>query len=336
MMTTVLWLTAALLLASGLLLSGGWAAMIRMPGESYRGPLPRLSDEEQALAGGLRNHLNTLTLDIGERNLTRYDQLVHAAHFIETSLAEMGYEAHRQEYQVDDKMVWNIWVEVRGTAKAEEIIVVGSHYDTVPGCPGANDNGSAVAANLELARALSGRRPARTLRFVFFVNEEAPYFMTPAMGSIVYARSCSARSENIIGMLSLETIGCYFHQPGSQKYPPPLSYFYPSAGDFIAFVGNLASRSWVHAVVASFRRHTRFPSEAIAGTQLLPDILRSDHAAFWREGYPALMVTDTANFRYPEFHQPTDTVDRIDLDSLSRVVAGLRRVLEDLARGQSH
>lgn len=327
----MLWLIVAIYCVFFFSLLAAWATMIRMPGRSYRGPLPPPTEEEQTLAQQIEKHLHMLTVQIGERNLARYEQLVRAAEYIETSLAQMGYAVHRQEYQVDGRIVWNIWAETTGRQAAEEIIVLGSHYDTVPGCPGANDNGSAVAANLELARAFSGKPLARTLRFVFFVNEEGPYFMTPAMGSIVYADACAKRGENIVGMLSLETIGCYFQQPSTQNYPPPLRYFYPTTGDFVAFVGNFASRRWVRAVVGTFRRNARFPSQGIAATELLRDIGRSDHRAFWQAGYPALMVTDTANFRYPEFHQPTDTMEHLNLDALSRVVAGLRRVIEDLA-----
>jgi Zn-dependent M28 family amino/carboxypeptidase len=186
---------------------------------------------------------------------------------------------------------------------------------------------------LALARAFAGLAPARTVRFVFFANEEFPYYMTPDMGSLRYAQRCKARNENIVGMITLETIGYYSDAPATQRYPVRLlNYLYPTTGNFIAMVGNRRSRRWVHQVVRAFRR-TNFPSEGIAAPEWLRDIFRSDNAAFWHCGYPALMVTDTANFRYPYYHTSEDTVDKINFTALARVVVGFERALRELAGG---
>jgi len=139
-------------------------------------------------------------------------------------------------------------------------VIVGAHYDAVHGCPAANDNGSGVAGTLELARRFAALKPNRTIRFVFFANEEPPYFQTEQMGSLVYARACRARNENIVAMFSLETIGYFDDTPGSQQYPAPLGMFYPDRGNFIAFVGNLDSADLVRRCVATFRQTTPFPS----------------------------------------------------------------------------
>jgi hypothetical protein len=168
------------------------------------------------------------------------------------------------------------------------------------------------------------------LRFVAFANEERPYYHTETMGSLVYARRCRERDEKITAMLSLETVGYYSDQPGSQKYPPGLGSFYPGAGNFIGFVGNLGSGRLVARCAAGFRRHTAFPCEGARAPAWLPGISWSDHWAFWQVGYPAVMVTDTAPFRYPHYHCATDTPDRIDYDKMARVTAGLGRVIEDL------
>ncbi len=211
-------------------------------------------------------------------------------------------------------------------------MVVGAHYDTVPGCPGANDNGSGVVATLALADAMAGTKAARTLRFVLFVNEEPPHFQTDLMGSRVYARRCRERSENIAGMISLETIGYFRDEPKSQHFPVPgLGLFYPTQGNFIAFVGNFGSRGWVRATVGSFRRHAAFPCEGAALPGFVPGVGWSDHWAFYQEGYPALMVTDTAPFRYPHYHEPTDTPDRVDTERMARIVQAMERVVLDLA-----
>ena len=187
-----------------------------------------------------------------------------------------------------------------------------------------------MAATLALARAFAGRHGERTLRLVFFVNEEPPHFQTASMGSWVHARRCRQRGEKVVAMLSLETIGYFSDEAGSQRYPAPFSLFYPSTGDFIAFVGNYASRRLVREVVGSFRRRARFPSEGGALPGFIPGIGWSDHWAFWQEGYPALMVTDTAPFRYPYYHSVYDTPDRLDYDRMARVVSGLEGVVEDL------
>ena len=195
----------------------------------------------------------------------------------------------------------------RGRSTPSEIVIVGGHYDSVAGCPGANDNASGTAAVLALARLFATSAPARTLRFAAFTNEEPPHFQTDAMGSRVCALNCRARSENVVAMLSLETIGFYSDAEGSQSYPPPFSLFYPSKGNFIAFVGNVGSRGLVRRAIRTFRERTPFPSEGAALPGFVPGVGWSDHWSFWREGYQAIMVTDTAPFRYPHYHTARPT-----------------------------
>jgi len=311
--------------------------MIRMPGKSHRGPLPPLSDDEKAIAAELRRDVAKLASEIGARSGLNPKMLAKAADFIEEELKAAGYEVKRQAFLVDRETYWNLEAELRGTEGTrggDEIVVVGAHYDSVDegGCPGANDNASGVAAVLALARRFAGQKPSRTLRFVAFANEEPPYFFSKNMGSRAYARGCRERGENVVAMFSLETIGYYTDRPGSQKYPPPLSLFYPSTGNFIAFVGNLSSRKLVHTAIASFRTHAAFPSDGIAAPWWIPGIFWSDHWSFWKEGYPALMITDTAPFRYPYYHTADDTADKLDYERTARVVAGLRKVVEDLTK----
>jgi hypothetical protein len=142
----------------------------------------------------------------------------------------------------------NIIAEIRGVSRPEEIVLVGAHYDSVFDCPAANDNGSGVAAILELTRMLAGLKLSRTVRFVAFTNEEPPFFRSEDMGSTRYARLCREQNQNIVAMLSLETIGCYTDAPGSQKYPWPFNLLYPSRGNFVSFVGNSHSRALVRNV----------------------------------------------------------------------------------------
>jgi hypothetical protein len=318
-------------LAALAILAWGTSWMIKMPGQSHTGPLPPLTEAERVLSDDLRRHVSVLADEIGERNVFLSAELDRSAAYLQEVLRGLGFEAGSQPFEVGKHSVRNLEAELPGGGKKNEIVVVGAHYDSVVGTPGANDNGSGVAAMLELARLLKDSRPARTIRFVAFVNEEPPFFQTRDMGSFHYARRCRKRDENVVAMLSLETIGYYSDEPGSQKYPPLVSFFYPDRGDFIAFVGNVGSRKLVRRVVESFRQHARFPSEGAALPGVVPGVAWSDHWSFWRQGFPALMVTDTAPFRYPHYHLETDTLDKIDFERLARVVAGLERVVRDLA-----
>lgn len=308
------------------------AMQLKMPGTSFSGPLPELTDDERALAKILRDDVEQLAGTIGDRNIPRYRQLVAAAECVETQLRKAGYQPRRQSFQAKGTPCDNIEAELTGGRQAEEIVVVGAHYDTNPGTPGADDNGSGVAALLALARRLAAARPERTLRFVAFANEEAPYFQTELMGSLVYARGCRERKENVVAMLSLETMGYYSDEAGSQKYPLPFSMFYPSTGNFIGFIGNLDSGDLVKQVVAKFRATARFPSEGSALPDQFDGVGWSDHWSFWQAGYPAVMVTDTALFRNPHYHAAEDTPDKLDYERMARVVGGLDHVVRDLAK----
>ncbi len=323
----------ALFLCGGLLLAMvlGTGYMMSMPGRSFPGPLPALSAEEVLLSARLERHVRMLAEEIGERNLARYDSLEASVRYLEQAFREMGYAVAVQEFVVDEKKVKNLEIELRGKSRAGEMVIVGAHYDSVFGCPGANDNATGTAALLEIARVMAGRKLPRTVRFVAFVNEEPPFFQTRQMGSRVYARRARQRSEKIVAMLSLETIGYYSEAKGSQRYPFPFNLFYPSTGNFIGFVSNLSSRKLIRQVIGSFREHAKFPSEGVAAPGWITGIGWSDHWAFWQEGYPAVMVTDTAPFRYPHYHAPDDMPDKIDYGRLARVVAGLAAVVNDLA-----
>ncbi|HXJ53505.1 MAG TPA: M28 family peptidase [Burkholderiales bacterium] len=291
-----------------------------MPGTSHAGPLPPLSDEERALAERLRRHVFTLAKT--ERNT----DLETPARYIADAFAAHGLKAEFQRFESGGRTVSNIEVSPSGPA----LVVVGAHYDTVPGSPGADDNASGVAALIELAGLVG--KAGLPIRFVAFANEELPYFMGPEMGSWVSARRSRERNEPLRGMLSLEMLGCYRDDPGSQRYPPPLSFIYPNRGNFIGFVGDVGARTLVRESISLFRKHARFPSEGVAAPAFVPGIMRSDHASFRDQGFPALMVTDTAYNRNPRYHKASDTPDTLDYERLARVTLGLASVLRDLAR----
>ncbi len=328
---------AMALLRIGILLAalaGALGHATRMPGRSHAGSLPPLTEEESAMRDRMREDLRRLAGEIGERHIGRLPALRAAEALIEDAFAQAGYAPVSQPFEARGTTVRNIEIELTGTRDPDEIVVIGAHYDTVPGSPGANDNGSGVVALLEMARQFAGHSFPRTIRFVAFVNEEPPFYQTPEMGSWVYARRARERREDIVAMMSLETIGCYRDEPGTQQYPFPFNWFYPDTGNFIAFVGNVRSRRLVRRTLADFRSHTAFPSEGVAAFGFLPGLGWSDHWSFWRHGYPALMVTDTALFRYAHYHSPADTPDRVDVERMARVVAGLVRVARQWAGGE--
>jgi hypothetical protein len=333
----MLWILCGLLILLGVVVIMAWWKMIRMPGKGHQGPLPAADEQLLCLAAELRQDVTHLAEEIGERNVLRHPkELAQAADWIEAELVKLGSEVKRQKYEISGVSCFNLEAEILGATLPEEIVVIGAHYDSVTGTPGANDNGSGVAAMLGLARRFAQGRTERTLRFAAFVNEEPPYFQTEQMGSWVYARRCRQRNEKITAMLSLETIGYYSDSPDSQKYPPPFDLLYPSTGNFIAFVGNTRSADLVRQVVAAFRQHEQFPSEGGAPPEAIPGVGFSDHWSFWQEGYPALMVTDTAMFRYPHYHEAEDTPEKIDFERMARVVRGLERVVAVLVGAEQH
>jgi Peptidase family M28 len=303
----------------------------RMPGESFSGPSLTSTARENKLSEDLSRDVTTLAITIGERNMDHPAALDSAAAMIDAELTAYGYDVARMEYDVRGKKVANIEATKKGASRADEIVVVGAHYDSVEGCPAADDNGSGVAALLAVARALAAERLARTVRFVGFVNEEAPYFYHDSMGSLVYARACKSRGDDITQMISLETMGYFSDAPSSQQYPFPLDFFYPSEGNFIAFVGNTSSRDSVRTAVGNFRAVARVPSEGGLYPAFLPGIGWSDQWAFWQVGYPGIMVTDTAPFRNPNYHTAKDLPQAMDFDRFARVVEGVIEVVRKFA-----
>jgi Zn-dependent M28 family amino/carboxypeptidase len=305
-----------------------WLIVVNMPGRSFRGTAPPLTPPQLAMRDALR--ADVVRLASRQRGVVLPDDYAAAAAHIEQSLTSAGYRVSRQEYDVEGVRCANIEVELRGSTKPDEIVIIGAHYDAVDEAPGADDNASGVAALLALARTFANEKPQRTLRFVAFANEEPPYFRTELMGSYVYAKRCRARNEKIIAMVSLESIGYFRDEEGSQQYPSGIAWFYPSRGNFIAFVSNLGSRSLARRACEMFRRGATVPSEGGALPESLPGVGWSDQWSFWQFDYDAIMVTDTALFRNPHYHTTHDTPDTLDYDRLTRVTDGMIAVVRGL------
>jgi len=302
-----------------------------MPGTSYKGTLPQMDKSERELQANLEKSVNKLAVEIGERNSRNYGGLQGAEAFIAHTFQSYGYAVRRQSFQFDGVEMNNVEAELMGKDRPSDIIVIGAHYDTVYGSPGADDNASGVAALLEIARLMADSVQGRTLRLLAFANEEHPGGAAmETMGSYVYASQCHSRGDKIVGMISLEMLGVYYDEPGSQMYPRPFNLFYPELGNFIAFVGDIASRDFICRCIGSFRRQCQFPSEGVAAPPFIADVNRSDHWGFQQFGYPAFMLTDTANFRNKFYHTAEDRPETIDFERFARLTQGLALTVNDI------
>jgi len=310
-----------------------WLRCVDMPGESFVGPAVPLNDGERELAAALERDVRVLASDIGKRSTFHPKAYAAAGAWAREQLAATGLDVIDHSFVARGSPVPNLQATLPGSTRPDEIVVVGAHIDSYQGTPGADDNASGVAALLSLARRMAAAtdRPQRTIRFVVFVNEEPPAFWTDDMGSRVYVKKCLADGDRIVSMFSLESIGTFSDEPGSQTYPPPLGWLYPSTGNFIAFVGNWSSVGLTRRAVGVFRQETPLASEGACLPWWLPGVGWSDHSSFWDVGIPAAMVTTTAPFRNPRYHTPDDTPDRLDYGRMARVVEGMERVLRDAA-----
>jgi Zn-dependent M28 family amino/carboxypeptidase len=280
----------------------------------------------------LKEIVHYLSGAIGERSCRQTENLARSAEYIERKFASYGCGSKRQTFTYGENTYCNVFAEVRGTgATREGILVIGAHYDTVAGSPGADDNASGVAGLLELARLASEKSMNRTVRFVAFSLEEPPVFMTSRMGSHVHAKGLRDEGAVLFGMISLEMLGYYRSDKGSQLYPSSLfRLFYPDRGDFISFVGNLSSRAFTLAVTKAFRKCCSIPVESLNAPSLIPGVDFSDHRSFWKFGYPAFMITDTAFYRNPNYHTAGDTPETLDYARMAELTSGLFKALANL------
>jgi Zn-dependent M28 family amino/carboxypeptidase len=288
-----------------------------------------LTTSVDEVRAALRLHVERLAAT--PRNVDHYRALLRAERYIAERLTRAGYTAVAQEYDAAGFRVANVEAERRGSMQPGRLIVIGAHYDSIGLSPGANDNASGVAAMLELARLhASAPQAAATVRFVAFVNEEPPYFMTDGMGSLVYARRMASRGERAAAMISLETIGYYSDERGSQRYPAPFDRVLPDRGNFIAMVSNFASVRLLVTTAWAFRRASSLRVIASPAPESIPGVGWSDHWSFWQQGCAAMMVTDTAPYRYPHYHAQSDTPDKLDYERMSRVVIGISAAIRAL------
>lgn len=262
----------------------------------------------------------------------------HAAEALDATAAYIRAEFERHSSEVVDQPF-----EVRGETfrnviarfgpASGRLVVVGAHYDTAGGLPGADDNASGIAALIELARLLERAAPPAPVELVAYTLEEMPHFRTAQMGSAVHAAALRANGVELKLMISLEMIGYFDDRPGSQTYPSPiLKLFYPAAGDFIAVVGNLGQLGEVRRAKRVMRGASSLPVYSLNGPSFIPGVDFSDHINYWRRGFPAIMITDTAFYRNPAYHTAQDTPDRLDYERMAQVVDGVFAVVQHVSR----
>jgi Peptidase family M28 len=287
--------------------------------------------EIEILRDALREHVDALAVDIGPRTPLNGDSLVRAAKYIRSVFEEAGLPVRQQDYQYYDQRVTNVLATHSTATGASAYYVIGAHYDTVPGTPGADDNASAVAVMLELARRLSRERLKAPVLFAAFTLEEPPAYLTGHQGSRIFVRSCRTSGDRVLGAIILEIVGftaAHQHYPYLARWPG-----YPAEGTFIGIIANWRSWRVGRAVLRGFRKNSGLPVESLFlpfNGRLLPETRLSDHASFWDAGLPALMITDTAFFRNPNYHLPSDTIDTLDFTFIAKLVKSLELALLEL------
>ncbi len=271
-----------------------------------------------------------LSHEIGVRTYRDTDRLQRAAEYISEQFRSFGYQVSRQPFVFQGNTYHNLIAERSGHLRPEKVLVIGAHYDTVRTTPGADDNASGVAGLLGLARALAAVTVSKTVRFVAFALEEPPVSRTRNMGSHHYARSLKEKNERVEGMISLEMIGYFCDRDGSQHYPLPLFKLkYPIQGNYISMVGAVRSRALTQSFAASFRKAVDLPVVTLNAPAIVIGIDFSDHWSFGKFGYKAFMVTDTAFYRNPNYHAPTDLPETLDYERMAKVVEGLAAAVEE-------
>jgi Zn-dependent M28 family amino/carboxypeptidase len=319
----------------GLLLSLVGVLMAASPetvaGRAEKGEVMTSGTDFHEIKERLTAHLAFLTRTIGERSVRVPENLARARDYISQCLADAGLNVHLEPYVYGDMEVANVVAEMAFSGTPAKHYVVGAHYDSVAGTVGADDNASAVAVLLELARRLKSLAGQETLdlavTLVSFALEEPPVFSTRFMGSRVYAEKARREKRAIDGMICLEMVGYRCREQGCQGYPFPLMFLgYPKEGDFIGLVGNFRSRPLTQNLYRAFTRNPRLPVVKLSvpfSGWLVPAVRLSDHASFWDEGFRAVMVTDSAFYRNPHYHTPSDTMDKLDFELMAEVVESL-------------
>lgn len=265
-----------------------------------------------------------LSHTIGERHIFNMEKLEQTKKYVAEEFEKCGYQINYQKFNQAGKDAYHI-IARRPDAAENDIIVIGAHYDSAGNTKGADDNASAVAGMLELACQLSTAEETKHIEFVAFANEERSFLKTKKMGSAEYVKKIKEENKDIRYAVIFETIGYYKDDFFSQKYPLFVGFFYPNKGNFITVAGNSESTELTKEIKRAVLKNSDIPVERIAfNSKFVRGLSFSDHSMFWEEGYKAVMLTDTAFYRNPNYHQPTDTYDTLDYDRMAELVKGMK------------
>jgi len=319
----------AVLIAAGVAFT--WELWRPEPGESFSGAPPAATVVEKSLAERLHDDVTTLSVRYGERSMQRVETLNASADWVAEQLEDAGLTVRRQRLDVSGQVVENVSTTLPGTEWPDELVVIGAHYDTAAGSPGANANGSGVAATLALAKMLSAAEHRRSVVLVFFACSVEPFMQTDSMGSLIWARAAEAGGQEVVAMLSLDSLGYYTDEPATQHFPREIASFYPKVGDFVSVVGNFPSAGLANRVIGLFRDVASVPSEMGVGMPSWDGVGWSDHWSFWQCGWPALIVSDSGPYRDPAYQRWNDRAGRLDYETMARIVVALESVVTHLA-----
>ena len=278
----------------------------------------------------LQTHVRELAEQLGPRDQTHPQNLDRVAAYIHDRLAESGGRVSEQPFTISGNTYRNVICSLGPVSN--ERIVVGAHYDSYHEYPAADDNASGAAGLIELARLLSGANLRLQVDLVAYTLEEPPYFGTPHMGSVMHAQSLRKDGISVKAMLSLEMIGYFSDAPDSQNFPVSLlRAFYPSQGNFIAVIGSVSEGGMTRRVKRAMIESSSLPVYSINAPRFVPGVDFSDHLSYWKEGYEALMITDTAFYRNHNYHTANDTAEKLDYRRMAMVVAGVYGAVLDLS-----
>jgi len=278
----------------------------------------------------LEAHVRKLSLELTPRDEGHLENLDRTAAYLKDQFAQIGAPVFEQPYRVDGRSFRNVIAQFG--PETSERIVVGAHYDTAGPLPGADDNASGVAGLIELGRLFAKQPPAMRVELVAFTLEEPPFFGTTGMGSAVHADSLRKQNVPVRFMISLEMIGYFSDEPNSQHFPVAiLKAIYPATGNFISVVGRLNEGLLIRRVKSAMKRATPLPVYSINAPRLVTGVDFSDQMSYWNAGYQALMITDTAFFRNPNYHTAHDTPEKLDYKRMAMVVAGVYEAVVELA-----
>ena len=278
----------------------------------------------------LRAHVETLGTQFVPRDFEHPENLDRVAAYVSAELRTAGAAVEEQPYTVASRTYRNVLARI-GPDTAERI-VIGAHYDAAGNQPGADDNASGVAGLLELSRLLAAEVPPLRVDLVAYTLEEPPNFAEETMGSAVHASFLAERKTKVRLMISVEMIGAFSEEAGTQSYPLFFGLFYPSTANFVAVVGKWGQGAAVDEVASSLRAASDLPVETLSAPSFVTGVDFSDHRSFWHQGYTAVMVTDTAFFRNPRYHTSEDKPETLDYSRMAEVVKGLNCAVQSVAR----